>query len=81
MEEELEEQEDDVWIKILVPLNLLSNINITKYFNYEPRLSGVFSRNNLSRIRDGAYVINLYLYINLYIKMYRYSLILLELNM
>ena len=30
-----------------------------KYFNYEPRFNGVFSRNNLPRIKDGAYVINL----------------------
>ena len=32
---------------------------MTKYFNYEPRFNDVFSRNNLSRIRDGAYVTNL----------------------
>ena len=29
------------------------------YFNYEPRFNGVFSRNNLPRIKDGAYVTNL----------------------
>ena len=37
----------------------LSNIKITKYFNYEPRFNGVFSRDNLFRRKDGAYVINL----------------------
>ena len=37
----------------------LSNIEMTKYFNYEPRFNDVFSRNNLSRIRDEAYVTNL----------------------
>ena len=37
----------------------LSNIKITKYFNYEHRFNGVSSRNNLPRIKDGAYVINL----------------------
>ena len=37
----------------------LNNIQITEYFNHKPRLNGVFSRNNLSRIKDGAYVINL----------------------
>ena len=34
-------------------------MEITSYFNNEPRFSGVFSRNNLPRIKDGAYVINL----------------------
>ena len=29
-----------------------------KYFNYNPRFNGVFSRSNLPRIKDGAYVIN-----------------------
>ena len=42
-----------------VSLHSLSNIKITNYFNYKPRFNGVFSRNNLSRIRDRAYVINL----------------------
>ena len=32
---------------------------VTNYFIYELRFHGVFSRNNLSRIRDGVYVINL----------------------
>ena len=30
-----------------------------KYFNYKPRFNGVFSRDNLSRIKDEGYVINL----------------------
>ena len=34
-------------------------MEITKYFNYKPRSNGVFSRNNLPKIKDGAYVINL----------------------
>ena len=29
------------------------------YFNYEPRFNGAFSRNNLPKIKDGAYIINL----------------------
>ena len=37
----------------------LNNIEITYYFKYEPRCNGVFSTNNLPRIKDGAYVINL----------------------
>ena len=41
------------------PLNPLNNIEITNYFNDEPIFNGVFSRNNLPRIKDGGYVINL----------------------
>ena len=52
MEEELAEQEEDIWIKILVLLHPVSNIKITKYFSYEPRFNGVFSRNNLTRIKN-----------------------------
>ena len=36
-----------------------SSIEITNYFKYEPRFNGVSSRNNLPRIKDGAYAINL----------------------
>ena len=34
-------------------------MKITNYFNYEPRFNGTFSRNNLPRIKNGVYVINL----------------------
>ena len=38
----------------------LTNIEIQKYFENEPRFNGVFSRDNLfNKIKDGAYVINL----------------------
>ena len=37
----------------------LNNIETTNYFNYESRSNGVFSRNNLTRIKDGANLINL----------------------
>ena len=30
-----------------------------KYFQNEPKLNGVYSRNIFSKIKDGAYVINL----------------------
>ena len=30
-----------------------------KYYENEPRFNGVYSRDNLSKIKDGAYVINL----------------------
>ena len=56
MEEELEEQEDNIWVKVC--LHPLSNIEITKYLNYDPRFNGIFLKNDLPRIEDGAYVIN-----------------------
>ena len=34
-------------------------MKIANYFKHEPRFNGVSSRNNLPRIKDGAYVINL----------------------
>ena len=42
-----------------MPPHPLSNFNIQKYYQNEPRFNGVYSRDNLPRIRDGAYVINL----------------------
>ena len=46
-------------VKDLVLLHPLSNIKIIHYFNYELRFNGVFSRNNLPRMKNGAYAINL----------------------
>ena len=40
-------------------LHPLNNIEITNNFKYEARFNGVFSRNNLPRIKDGEYVISL----------------------
>ena len=37
----------------------LTNFEIQKYYQNEPRLNGVYSRDNLPKIKDGAYVINL----------------------
>ena len=38
----------------------LTNFEIQKYYENEPRFNGVYSRNNLTKkIKDGAYVINL----------------------
>ena len=60
MEEELEEQEEDIWIKIFSSAPSLSNIDITYYFNYAPRFDDSFSRNNLPKVKDGAYLKNLH---------------------
>ena len=38
----------------------LTNFEIQKYYENEPRFNGVFSRDNMpKKIKDGAYVINL----------------------
>ena len=41
-----------------MPPHPLTNFEIQKYQN-EPRFNGVYSRYNLSKIKDGAYAINL----------------------
>ena len=43
----------------LALLYSLSSIEATTYFNYKSRFNGFFSRDNLSKTKDGAYVINL----------------------
>ena len=40
-------------------LHPLTNFEIQKYCQIEPRFNGVYSRDNLPKIKDGAYVINL----------------------
>ena len=43
-----------------MPPHPLTNFEIQKYYQNEPRFNGVYSRNNLpKKIKDGAYVINL----------------------
>ena len=43
-----------------MPPHPLTNFEIQKHYQNEPRFNGVFSRNNLPlKIRDGSYVINL----------------------
>ena len=37
----------------------LANFEIQKYYQNEPKFNGDYSRNNLPKIKDGAYVINL----------------------
>ena len=46
--------------KNLIPIHPLTNFEIQKYYQNEPRFNGVYSRGNLPKyIKDGTYVINL----------------------
>ena len=42
-----------------MPPHPLNNFEIQKYYQNEPRFNDVYSRDNLSKIKDGAYVMNL----------------------
>ena len=42
-----------------MPLNILTNFEIQKYHQNQPKFNGVYSINNSAKIKDGAYVINL----------------------
>ena len=37
----------------------LTNFEIQKFYQNEPKFYGVYSRNNLPKMKDGAYLINL----------------------
>ena len=45
-----------------MPPHPLTNFEIQKYYENEPKFNGAYSRDNLAEIKDGAYVINLYEY-------------------
>ena len=42
-----------------MPPRPLTNFDIQKYYENKPKFNGVYSRNNLSKIKDGTYVIHL----------------------
>ena len=42
-----------------MPLHPLTNFEIQKYYQNESRFNGVYFRDNLTKIKDGAYIINL----------------------
>ena len=42
-----------------MPTHHLTYFEIQKYYQIESILNGVYSRNNLPKIKDGEYVINL----------------------
>ena len=41
-----------------MPSHPLTNFEIQEYYQTEPKINGVYSRNNLSRMKDRAYIIN-----------------------
>ena len=43
---------------LLMPAHPLANAETQKYYQNEPKFNDVYSRNNLPKIKDGAYVIN-----------------------
>ena len=47
------------WIGFLMPPQPLTNFEIQKYYQNQPKFNGVYSRNNLPKIKDGTFVINL----------------------
>ena len=42
------------WPEFLMPLHPLTNFEIQKYNQNEPKFSNVYSRNNLPKIKDGT---------------------------
>ena len=42
-----------------MPTHPLTNFEIQKYYQNEPRFNGVYSRDNLKKIKGKAYIINL----------------------
>ena len=42
-----------------MPTHPVTKFDIEKCFQKEPSFNGVYSRNNLAKMKDGAYVINL----------------------
>ena len=42
-----------------MPPHPLTIFEIQKYYENEPKFNSVYSRNNLSKIKDGTYIINI----------------------
>ena len=51
-------------VKIFNAPHHLTNFEIQKYHQNEPKFNGVNSRNNLAKIKDGTYVMNLVMSMN-----------------
>ena len=46
-------------VKFSMLLHPLTNFEIQKYYENKPKYNDVYSRNTLSKIKDGAYIVNL----------------------
>ena len=44
---------------ILIPLHPLTNFEIQTYYQNDPTFNGVFSRDNLQKIKDRAHILSL----------------------
>ena len=42
-----------------MPPHPLTNFEIQMYYQNEPKFNSIYSRNNLYKIKDGTYIINL----------------------
>ena len=42
-----------------MPPHPLTNFEIQKCYKNEPKFNGIYPRNNLSKIKDGVYILNL----------------------
>ena len=42
-----------------MPPHPLTNFEIQKYYQNKPKFDGIFYRNNISKLKNGEYVINL----------------------
>ena len=42
-----------------MPPHHLTNFKIQKYYQNLPKFNGVYSKNNLTKIKHGSYVVNL----------------------
>ena len=40
-------------------LNILTNFQMQKYYQNQPKFNGVYSRNNSAKVKDRAFIINL----------------------
>ena len=60
MKEKLEQVKAELeLVKFLIPPYPLISFKIQKYYQNEPKFNCVYSRNNLPKINDRAYAINL----------------------
>ena len=41
----------------LIPFHSLTNFKIQKHYQNQPKINGIYSRNNISKIKDGEYII------------------------